>query len=141
MSTDSGVSILDPRDATHSPGMVGGVRYKDGQVCDRWRRSEQDVEAQRALAAEITEMLAEIRERAPEIEPGRSVGPRLHRRLEVVQGSFRRLMECDSRILAEFEEYRDREELRRRQREGSALEAIAATVALHGGHGNGSAAA
>jgi len=95
--------------------VAGGIRYRDGRVQDRRHRDEDTVREQMELAGEIVEMLAEIRERAP----GRSVGPRLHRRLEVVQGSFRRLMERDSHILTEFEKYRKREELLRRQRERS----------------------
>jgi len=90
--------------------VAGGIRYRDGRVQDRRHRDEDTVREQMELAGEIVEMLAEIRERAP----GRSVGPRLHRRLEVVQGSFRRLMERDSHILTEFEKYREREELLRR---------------------------
>jgi hypothetical protein len=88
---------------TQPVGTVGGVRYRDDGPRDRVR--------------------------AEELEPGRTLGDRQLRRLEVTARGFRRLLERDSLVLAEFEQFHKQEQLRARLADGGP--GLAELVELH----------
>jgi hypothetical protein len=106
------VTELSSPETRQAPGTVGGVRYFNGGVQDRWLRDEAAVHEQMELGREIVEALAGCIERGAEIEPGRSAGPRMFRRLEVSRRIFQRLADRDAIILTEFEAYRAEEQRR-----------------------------
>lgn len=93
-------------------GTVGAVRFRgdgrgngSGATTDRWNRNEVQVREQRELAEKIADAIDACRERAEEIEPGKTFGPRNLQRLEVAARGFRRLVQRDSLVLDEFEAY------------------------------------
>jgi hypothetical protein len=103
---EANVSTIPAR--PQAPGTVGAPRVRHGRLADRWGRSEEQVRAQHELADAIARRIAECRRRAPEIEPGNTLSPKMLRRLEIAARGFERLANRDEAILGEFDAYHGR---------------------------------